>query len=61
MSWRALERQRYRLNILFGGVYARSTVAFCWASEGPVVRIPTPALQEVPFRRVAELDGGTTS
>ena len=43
VSWRALEHQRYRLNILFGGVYARSTVAFCWASEGPVVRIPTPA------------------
>ena len=43
VSWRALEHPRYRLNILFGGVYAYSRVAFCWASEGPVVRIPTPA------------------
>ena len=37
------EHLRYRLNILFGGVYAHSRVAFCRASERPVVRISTPA------------------
>ena len=44
LSWRALARPRYSLNILFGGVYLQyKTSAWCDAAEGPVVRIPTPA------------------
>ena len=44
LSWRALARPSYSLNILFGGVYLQyKTSASCDATEGPVVRIPTPA------------------
>ena len=39
VSWQALERPRYRLSILFGGMYAHSRVSFCRAAEGPIVRI----------------------
>ena len=42
MSWRALERPRYSVSILFGATYMRGWRASCRASEGPVVRIPTP-------------------
>ena len=45
VSWRALGRGRddSSLSILFGGSYMRGKQADCFASEGPVVRIPTPA------------------
>lgn len=44
LSWKALARPGYSLNILVGGVYLQNkTSAWCFASEGPVVRIPTPA------------------
>lgn len=44
LSWTALARPSYSLNILFGGVYWQSnTSAWCSATEGPAVRIPTPA------------------
>lgn len=42
VAWRALERPRYSLSILFGGAYVHSRDADCFASEGRVVRIPTP-------------------
>ena len=41
-SWRALERPGYGVSILFGAIYSGGWRAFCRASEGPVVRIPTP-------------------
>ncbi len=31
------------LSILFGGVFVHTRKAYCVASKGPVVRIPTPA------------------
>ena len=45
VSWRALGRSRddSSLTILFGGAYIHGKQADCFASEGPVVRIPTPA------------------
>ncbi len=45
VSWRALGRSRddSSLSILFGGAYIHGKQADCFASEGPVVRIPTPA------------------
>ena len=45
VSWRALGRSRddSSLSILFGGAYMHGKQADCFASEGPVVRIPTPA------------------
>ena len=42
MSWRALDRPRYRLHILFGGFYRHLVKSFCRAFDGPMVRIPTP-------------------
>ena len=41
-SWRALERPGHSVSVLFGAIYASGRRAFCVASEGPVVRIPTP-------------------
>ena len=41
-SWRALEGPDHSVSILFGAIYSNSRRAFCVASEGPVVRIPTP-------------------
>ena len=44
MSWRALGRPGdSSLSVLFGGVFVHARKAYCFASEGPVVRIPTPA------------------
>ena len=45
VSWRALGRSRddSSLSILFGGAYIHGKQADCGASDGPVVRIPTPA------------------
>lgn len=42
-SWRALEGPRYGLSVLFGAVFVHVRQADCFASAGPVVRIPTPA------------------
>ena len=45
VSWGVLGRWRddSSLSILFGGVYMHGKQASCLASDGPVVRIPTPA------------------
>ena len=43
VSWRALERPGYSLNILFGAHYRRSRVSTCLATAGPIVRLPAPA------------------
>lgn len=44
LSWKALARPGYSLNILVGGTYWQfKTSAWCFATEGPVVRIHTPA------------------
>ena len=44
VSWRALGRPGdSSLSVLFGGVFVHARKAYCFASKGPVVRIPTPA------------------
>ena len=45
VSWRALGRPRddSSVSVLFGGAYLHAKQADCFASDGPVVRIPTPA------------------
>ena len=44
VSWRALGRPGdSSVSVLFGGGYFHGRQADCFASDGPVVRIPTPA------------------
>ena len=53
-SWRALEGPRYGLSVLFGAVFVHVRQADCFASAGPVVRIPTPddwPAEHVVYRR----------